>query len=72
VGVISLATSGLTGRTGHFGASDQSVITAIANQVAIAIDDKMFPGPLPSQTRTGRSEKLTQPPQLAWAESMPK
>jgi hypothetical protein len=38
VGVISLATSGLTQRTGQFGAGDRDIICAIASKLAAAID----------------------------------
>jgi hypothetical protein len=38
LGVISLATSGLTQRTGQFGAGDRDNICAVASQLAAAID----------------------------------
>jgi GAF domain-containing protein len=38
LGVISLATSGLTQRTGQFGAGDRDIICAVASQLAAAID----------------------------------
>lgn len=60
LGVLSLAISGLTDRIGHFDANDRSVITAVASQVAKAVDHKMPSGSCPGgQSSAGTQVTIT-------------